>query len=127
MVKKLLNPLVVSAFIFVLMLGSLAHLMYGSCQTTKYHYLCQAYWMPEYLPGWMLSNIGTPIDYTGTWSVWGNFGLENTDYIDGVYHGKMTSWYANGAPSKAWCFLLGVSPDLEILPSSEELIRASHS
>ncbi|PCJ58116.1 MAG: hypothetical protein COA79_13930, partial [Planctomycetota bacterium] len=36
-------------------------------------------------------------------------------------------WCVNGAPSKAWCFLLGVSPDLEILPSSEELIRASHS
>ncbi|PCJ56565.1 MAG: hypothetical protein COA79_18575, partial [Planctomycetota bacterium] len=37
---------------------------------------------------------------------------------------KYERWYENGAPSKAWCFLLGVSPDLEILPSSEELIRA---
>ncbi|PCJ51601.1 MAG: hypothetical protein COA79_25740 [Planctomycetota bacterium] len=47
MVKKLLNPLVVSAFVLVLVLGILGHLFYGSCQTSKYHYMCQAYIVDE--------------------------------------------------------------------------------
>jgi len=75
LVKKLLNPFVVSAFILVLVLGSLAHLMYGSCQTSKYHYMCQAYWMPDYLPGWMIVNaplkdaeiLWPKRSYSGVW------------------------------------------------------------
>ncbi|PCJ51818.1 MAG: hypothetical protein COA79_25225, partial [Planctomycetota bacterium] len=64
MAKKLLNPLVVSAFIFVLLLGSIAHLMYGSCQTTKYHYMTQAYWMPEYTP-FLLSEEVNGVNWRG--------------------------------------------------------------
>ncbi|PCJ53330.1 MAG: hypothetical protein COA79_22905 [Planctomycetota bacterium] len=46
--KPLLNPLIITAFIVTMLLGSIAHLMYGSCQTSKYHYLMQRYWIPKY-------------------------------------------------------------------------------
>ncbi|PCJ51514.1 MAG: hypothetical protein COA79_26135, partial [Planctomycetota bacterium] len=137
MVKKLLNPIVVSAFILVLVLGSLSHLCYGSCQTSKYLYVVQYYWMDSYLPEWaqsshssdfgdFLAPYGSGVREWKTWSRSGNVQSFTSDINDESGH-THKFWYENGAPSKAWCFLLGVSPDLEILPSSEELIRASHS
>ncbi|PCJ53327.1 MAG: hypothetical protein COA79_22890 [Planctomycetota bacterium] len=101
--KKLLNPLVVSAFIVTMLLGSLAHLMYGSCQTTKYHYMCQAYWMPDNLPGWMILNpddegLYVYDDYTDKWRTWYKEGVKmsSSEYLNGKRHGHSVSWYLNG-------------------------------
>ncbi|PCJ58350.1 MAG: hypothetical protein COA79_13925, partial [Planctomycetota bacterium] len=208
MIKKSLNPLLVGAFLFVMALGVIGHLMYGDCQASKYHYIMQSHLMGPYLPKWLLikkrhvnGEVAVYKNYTGVWKTWfvegtiqsktnflnskingmfsnfysngkmqfkihyknrmahgsykswhengqikstGNMikgkgvgaflswhenGVKRREvlYVNGETHGKEIIWYDNGAPSKAWCFLLGVSPDLEILPSSEELIRASHS
>lgn len=111
--KKLLNPLIVSAFIIVLMLGSIAHLMYGSCQTTKYHYMVQSVYMPMYLPKIFLIHeidsgmgIKVPSDYSGLWIVWfadGDKFLEG-EYFNGIRHGKMDTWHGNGNREHSFLF-----------------------
>ncbi|PCJ54064.1 MAG: hypothetical protein COA79_22205 [Planctomycetota bacterium] len=105
--KKLLNPLVVSAFIFVLVLGSIAHLMYGSCQTTKYHYIIQNYYMQEYFPQKLIfvkfstpfaghgdSTIEVSKNYNGLWYHWQKNGFlrSKMNYLKGQLHGKTETW-----------------------------------
>ncbi|PCJ51323.1 MAG: hypothetical protein COA79_26560 [Planctomycetota bacterium] len=103
--KKLLNPIIVFCFFAVLLLGSLAHLCYGSCQTSKWHYVIQAYHMPKYLPSSLLNakispenKINIYPDYTGEWKSWSEDGkLENVGmYVNGLKNGKFRSWYKNG-------------------------------
>jgi len=107
--KPLLNPLIISAFIVTMLLGSLAHLCYGSCQTTKYHYMCQAYWMPENLPDWMLVykavkfkdhqfSYPLPSLYNGEWATWYESGVNESEenYEYGKLDGLSTFWNENG-------------------------------
>ncbi|PCJ51380.1 MAG: hypothetical protein COA79_26415 [Planctomycetota bacterium] len=75
--KTLLNPLIISAFIVIMLLGSLAQLMYGSSQSSKWHYIIQRYYMIVYLPRGMyidlrvgLSGMLPPRNYSGTWITW---------------------------------------------------------
>ncbi|PCJ56727.1 MAG: hypothetical protein COA79_18150 [Planctomycetota bacterium] len=112
MVKKLLNPLVVSAFIFVLLLGSVAHLMYGSCQSSKWHYIVQNYYTPSWVPFrdeytfevMAETNIGGLIfieDFTGIWKKWDKQGrkISLNTYINSIESGKQFEWYKSGAIS----------------------------
>lgn len=105
MVRKLLNPIYVGTFILVLVLGSLAHLMYGSCQTTKYHYIAQRYWMPDYLPEWLLKNnrheFGNLIvddNFTGKWIDWYKNGYRECEgyYVNGKETGILLGWNNEG-------------------------------
>jgi len=106
--KKLLNPLAVGAFILVLILSSLAHLMYGSCQASKTHFMMQAYWMPDNLPEWMISNkewvkntrddlIEIPDD-TCEINHWDRKGglVYSGKYENGIDVGVHQYWYDNG-------------------------------
>jgi len=78
LVKKLLNPLVVSAFILVLVFGSIMHLCYGHLQTTKYHYIFQHHFAVRYLPEWLHPSLGEKRfvgfdiykNYSGLWQSW---------------------------------------------------------
>ncbi|PCJ54043.1 MAG: hypothetical protein COA79_22325 [Planctomycetota bacterium] len=103
--KKLLNPLVVSAFILVLMFGTLAHLMYGGCQTSKWHYIAQKYWIPKNMPKWMWESdrnmyekFTIDDDYTGVWRDWYENGIisSRSVYLNGTYHGAHEMWFENG-------------------------------
>ncbi|PCJ55058.1 MAG: hypothetical protein COA79_21210 [Planctomycetota bacterium] len=103
MVKKLLNPIVVC--VFILMLVCIGHLMYGRCQTSKYHYMCQAHWMPRYLPKGMIKYIPEYweidkyfLNYTGTWRSWYEDGEERGVYNfkKGYWVGKSKEWYLDG-------------------------------
>lgn len=105
MIKKLLHPLVVSAFIFVMILGCIAHLMYGHCQTTKWHYIVQAWVVPEYLPEWAwVDNVDNYYlklydnKYTGEWISYHKNGNKicYQNYINGVLNGKWSSWQSDG-------------------------------
>lgn len=83
----------------LLILGSVLHLMYGHCQTTKYHFLCQAYWMPKYLPRKMLNNKGLMLSsdmkgYTGKWNDWDENGIKTSEgnFENGLRNGKQIEW-----------------------------------
>lgn len=107
MVKKLLSPIYVGALILVLVLGSITHLMYGSCQTSKWHYIVQNYHMPSILPKWMLikerfssGEIKVYKNYTGKWMGWYKDGKKRyLSYIlKGEVEGRIEEWYPNGTP-----------------------------
>lgn len=80
--------------------------MYGSCQTTKWHYLVQQYYMKEYLPEEMqrnnLSDFDNRIevyeDYSGSWKTWFENGdIESTlNFSNGKYHGRIEKWHYDG-------------------------------
>jgi len=84
------------------MLGSLAHLMYGNCQTTKFHYMMQAYWMPDNLPEWVLVDddkiLEHPNNFTGIWFVWHENGVKRSEvnYLRGQPNGSLRTWHNNG-------------------------------
>ncbi|PCJ51442.1 MAG: hypothetical protein COA79_26280 [Planctomycetota bacterium] len=116
--KNILHPLVVCGFILVLLLGSFAHLMYGSCQTSRYHYMCQMYWMEKNLPEWMKSdkNLFYRIkkvpqailrydDYSGIWRTWHrNWNIKSRfGYLRGNRHGWNDSFWDNGI-KRVSCF-----------------------
>jgi len=134
--KKLLNPLIISAIIVTMLLGSLAHLMYGSCQTSKYHYMCQAYWMPEFTP-FLLSEevngvnwrgldgrsrtyldeftlhyhmIEMPEHHTGEWSTWYENGEKETvlNFVNGELNGKAVKYNEDGTKKIEEFFKLGI-------------------
>lgn len=115
--KKLLNPLFVSFFSLFLILGTVAHLAYGYCQTSKYHYLCQAYWMPKYLPSWLLKeeetygitrlDLITPFlvyrglrreSHSGQWREWFEKGhlKSRGHYENKLEEGLHEFWHKNG-------------------------------
>jgi len=105
-VKTLLNPLIVSAFIAVMVLGSLTHLMYGSCQASKLHYMIQEYKMLNHLPSWLLfkdkpsNTLFSSLNggYNGKWESWYEDGNKKFvgDYVYGLANGLMETWYENG-------------------------------
>ncbi|PCJ53815.1 MAG: hypothetical protein COA79_22380 [Planctomycetota bacterium] len=106
LVKKLLNPLVVSAFILVLVLGSIAHLMYGSDQSSKYHYIIQSYYMPDYLPELMIKKritdyerFNSSREFTGKWVSWYKNGVKfcEGEMGNGKEYGKSVIWFENGS------------------------------
>lgn len=103
MVKKLSRRLVVSAFIFVLLLGSLAHLMYASCQTSKWHFIFQRYYVSAYMPDWLNYDLGLSIsyysNYTGVWTTWHHNGAMKSqgEYLNLVPIGEHLGWWENGA------------------------------
>lgn len=107
MVKQILSPIYVCSFTVVFVLALIGHLMYGGCQTTKYHYMCQAYWMPKNLPGFMVRFkyderifiiLNPPKDYSGTWSCWDEKGdkIKDIEYINGQMHGLCLTYYIGG-------------------------------
>ena len=92
------------------MLGSLAHLMYGSCQSSKWHYIVQCYYIQEYLPSWMLANNNPVIlgkldkgtikvysNFSGIWKTWhSNGNMEyKIEYQNGSLNGKYERWFDN--------------------------------
>ncbi|MBN2713842.1 MAG: hypothetical protein JXR97_15600 [Planctomycetes bacterium] len=79
---RALTLLVLSVSIVVLTLPWLA---FGSCQTSKYHYIFQAYIYPTAPSG----IIYAPSDYTGEWRIWHTSGdlLMKGFYQNGKYHG----------------------------------------
>lgn len=103
--KKLLTPLIVLAFILVLVFGSLAHLMYGSCQTSKWHFIIQNRYMEDYLPKWMTSlkrdneyRVMPPPNFNGIWREWYSNGYKRYEcnYLNGGKRGLGRSWYKDG-------------------------------
>jgi len=109
-IKKLLNPLIVCSLIFLIFFSMTIHLMYGSCQSSKWHYIIQNYYMEEQLPEWMLMNrmvynsTGTKVikiavyeHYEGVWNEWyrnGNIKYSGT-WKNKKTEGKHIAWYIN--------------------------------
>ena len=89
--------------------------MYGNCQTSRFHYMVQCYYVPENLPQWMwvknynyIGSTGTSLlypynKYTGKWRTWSAHTIDNefseSDYVNGKRHGKYTIWHENGVKS----------------------------
>ncbi|PCJ51379.1 MAG: hypothetical protein COA79_26410 [Planctomycetota bacterium] len=124
MIKKLLNPLIISAFVVTMLLGSLAHLMYGNFKTSKWHFMIQCYWMPENLPRWLLFKE-EPIRYSylslfrdspavsvenGDVKIWYRSGKlsYSGNYKDSLKTGEHISWSLNGNMIKKVNYLNGV-------------------
>ena len=96
---KILTGLNFLIILALLVLASVLHLMYGHCQTSKYHFICQAYWMPQYLPKELLRDKGLLLSedkrgYTGTWIEWSEDDIKKYEggYIDGMKNGKQIEW-----------------------------------
>jgi antitoxin component YwqK of YwqJK toxin-antitoxin module len=90
----------------IFILVSVAHLMYGNCQTTKFHFMVQVHYMPEYLPNRLLKYNKESIDYlfgdknySGKWRTWYKNGVMESEgeYKTGNLNGKLTKWYESGA------------------------------
>lgn len=92
-------------FLIFLFLICIGHLMYGNCQSSKYHYLMQAYWMPQNAPILILkeryndlseknSVLKVGENYTGEWYWWpqNGGGYSLTNYLNGKKNGKSTVW-----------------------------------
>ncbi|PCJ51327.1 MAG: hypothetical protein COA79_26580 [Planctomycetota bacterium] len=131
MIKKLLNPLILGGFFFVLLFGSVTHLMYGNIQTSKYHYICQNYYMYEYLPEWLLKNkrsindyIEEPNGYTGVWSRWFRNGSRQSfsNLINGKKHGKTIFWHENGVKAfdSNWNHGIAIGNNLHWYPNGNK-------
>lgn len=85
--------------------------MYGDYQTSKLHYMCQAYWMPDFLPKRMLKNcivsngnklsvIVRPNINIGKNRAWYRSGAKYSESISEATNGsivtKTISWHENG-------------------------------
>lgn len=92
-------------FLIILFVGCIGHLMYGNCQSSKFHYLMQAYWMPQNAPILISKNRYNDIseknlvlkvdeDYSGEWYWWPQHGggYSRTNYLHGKKNGKSTGW-----------------------------------
>ncbi len=101
---------------FLIMFGSFLFIMYGNCQISKLHWIVQEYYMPEYLPDWMLTNKGRTLkdiisgdqyqkympykeqevykNYTGQWKTWHRNGSRQFEgnYINGILNGEARGW-----------------------------------
>ncbi|PCJ53568.1 MAG: hypothetical protein COA79_22665 [Planctomycetota bacterium] len=128
MIKKLLNPLVVSAFVLVLMLGSFAHLMYGSCQTTKFHYICQAYWMPDYLPEWMIPERGLSLEDVRSMRTFSGFEqlYEDRIIVSDDYSGKWKAFYRDGSLKSEFLYNDGIPVSEERWEENGKLSKDKH-
>ena len=89
--------------------------MYGDCQTTKFHYMVQCYYVPEHLPSSMwvdnyhyncnnaTSRLFPYKKFTGKWRTWSAHKIDNeyseAEYLNGVLNGKKTIWHENGVKS----------------------------
>lgn len=87
-------------FLVFLFLGAIAHLMYGSFQTSKYHFIVQYYYMRGYLPKTMQKDFKKDLKgYTGKMFGWYKSGAKmfEGEMKDGKANGKLISWYESGA------------------------------
>lgn len=80
--NKLFTPINFFILLLILVMVSIAHLMYGHCQSSKMHFMVQIHYMPKYLPNWMLI-------------------YEKDKYFfhsrDENYSGKWLEWYESGS------------------------------
>ncbi|MBL4715978.1 MAG: hypothetical protein COA79_22720 [Planctomycetota bacterium] len=98
LIKKLLNPLLVTAFISLMLLSILAHIKYGPCQTSKYHFMMQYHWLPNYDSPFPQVGVGEYKNYTGVWNAYFDNGNKvfSAEYINGEQIGVQTFWHWNG-------------------------------
>ena len=122
--NKLFSQINFFIFLIAIVLLFVTHLMYGSCQTSKLHYLVQVYYIPDYLPNWMSKYEKIPHTYavpdksfSGKWFVWYRSGKKRYEinYIDGKEEGKWTGWHENGAKEYEGDFKDGKLNGKEIL------------
>ncbi|PCJ51448.1 MAG: hypothetical protein COA79_26310, partial [Planctomycetota bacterium] len=98
LLKKLLHPLLVSAFISLMLLFILAHFIFGSCQTSKYHYMIQNHWLPTSWSQTQTIGVGKYKNYTGVWHSYFESGniVYRGEYVNGKQVGKHVFWWENG-------------------------------
>ena len=111
------------SLLFSVILGFIGQLMYGSCQTSKLHYMVQCYYMSDKLPQWMWAKgycsnfqvgkewIEPYENYTGKWRAWEAHKIDNEysecDFVDGIRHGQKNIWHENGIKSYEATYLNG--------------------
>ena len=81
----------ISLLITILAIG---HILFGSCQTSKYHYIVQCYYWPKQEFG----IIDVPNNYNGQWRMWNKNGKLQFScfFINGKAHGVLKRWHGNG-------------------------------
>ncbi|PCJ60599.1 MAG: hypothetical protein COA79_08495 [Planctomycetota bacterium] len=65
-IKSILNPWLVTLLIIGIIICSLAHLYYGPCQTSKWHYILQKYYCPE----WIETDLEFKKEAHKRWRIW---------------------------------------------------------
>jgi antitoxin component YwqK of YwqJK toxin-antitoxin module len=103
--KKFFNPWILLISLFLLVFAVIAHIMYGSSQTSRLHFLAQCYYVPTYLPEvFWVSNMQherfsghrtfrVDKNYTGIWRVWTTNGsYSEQEFIQGKMNGKFIIW-----------------------------------
>ena len=104
--SKLFSPFNFFITTIILFVASVAHLMYGHCQTSKYHFMIQVYFLPDYLPNRLqkynkksINCLFPDNNYTGKWSTWYKSGVAESEgeYVGGNLNGKFKKWYESGA------------------------------
>lgn len=121
--KQFFTPINFFIVLAILILGSVANLMYGSCQNSKFHYIVQAYYMPNLIRKDLDKER---IDFTGKWTRWYKSGAKNDEgYIGGKKNGNYTYWdesgvktyeieYKNGILNmRTWWYLSGLKEEVE--------------
>lgn len=109
MIKKTVRPLFFYIVFFILIFSLLGHVLYGSCQTSKYHYFIQCFYGPTYLPKWMWASnfrddeeaggkyLTVYKNYSGKWCAWyEDGGYIEINYLNGKLHGVEKAWDKNG-------------------------------
>jgi len=132
--KTLLNPLIFSAFIVTMLLGSIAHLMYGNSQTSKWHYMAQRYWMPKYLPeklvddqlwwgyhSYSSNNYSIPVIFPNRLMFSIHQGTYSFQKIDLKYTGVWQAWDIDGELEHKGSFKNGIEHGLHNFYSKDRL------
>ena len=85
--KKSYMKLGIVAFVFIF-LSLLVWLSFGSCQSTRFHYIVQIYILRD------IEDVYPPSKYTGVWRTWHKNGeLESEfSYRNGKLHGECFCW-----------------------------------
>ncbi len=78
--------------VLLLLVGGGYHLAFGSCQTSRLHYIVQAYYLP-------FRKTRRSLDFTGCWRRWHRSGhlMETADYHLGAKHGARRIFDESGA------------------------------
>lgn len=93
----------IAQYVGILILAIFTHVLFGSVQTTRWHYILHYYYLPCCLSKIDKKNYPTtfPDNYNGKWETWYASGNKQSkvNIINGKREGQAYAWYESGKKS----------------------------